>query len=77
MYVRAISDISILHVLYIFLFIFQLLEEIQELPDKYREAVFAAFCVRKHDLRVALLHNTTNISGTLLKDFDWKLKVCL
>ncbi len=49
---------------------------ISALPDVASSSVIAGcLCVRRDEIRAAMIKNTVNITHTQLSDFDWRLKV--
>ena len=45
--------------------------------NDYQQKVAEVINVRREELRQALLQKTAAISNSLLKDFDWQLKVTI
>ncbi|XP_064454910.1 COMM domain-containing protein 8-like [Ornithodoros turicata] len=55
----------------------ELLSELQYIPESYRTVVATVWKSRATDIVEVLLKDTEQISGPVLKDFDWKVKLVL
>jgi hypothetical protein len=54
---------------------FQVLDKVTELDANRQEIIMECLEVRQGDIQNALLEEKCAISGPILQDFDWKIKV--
>ncbi|ELT95014.1 hypothetical protein CAPTEDRAFT_228871 [Capitella teleta] len=55
----------------------QLVQNLPNLPEDYKNEVINAINVRRDDLRAALVETTCAVSHDSLNDFDWQVKLAM
>ncbi|XP_076468004.1 COMM domain-containing protein 8-like [Babylonia areolata] len=55
----------------------QMLESMKAVPEEQRKVIIEAATVHRNELHHRLLEDTTSISQSVLRDFDWQLKLVM